>query len=93
MKLTLTQIQNNLKNLDNWASVDDFAITKEFTLENFVEALSFVNKIGELAESQNHHPDISISYNVVSLILSTHSDDGVSEKDFTLAQEIDRIAN
>ena len=91
MKLSQKDVEERVKDLDNWGSVDDFALTKEYELTDFKEALAFVNKIGELAEDMNHHPDISISYNNVALILSTHSEDGVSEKDFELAKAIDAV--
>jgi len=68
------------------------AIARELQLADFKEALAFVDKVGELAERANHHPDILIhSYNRVRLTLSTHSAGGVTEADLNLAAEIDRL--
>ncbi|WP_299577702.1 4a-hydroxytetrahydrobiopterin dehydratase [uncultured Sunxiuqinia sp.] len=67
-------------------------ITKEFTFKNFTEALQFVNKVGELAESMDHHPDILIhAYKKVSISLTTHSKGGLTDKDYQLAEKIDNI--
>ena len=67
-------------------------ITKEFTFKNFKEALGFVNKVGELAESMDHHPDILIhSYKKVTISLTSHSDGKVTDKDHQLASRIDKI--
>ncbi len=65
---------------------------KEFVCSNFVEAVEFVNKIVPLAESANHHPDIFIhSYKKVRIELMTHSEGKITEKDYNLAKEIDKI--
>ncbi len=66
-------------------------IMRDFTFKNFVDALHFVNKVGELAESEGHHPDISIFYNTVQLVVYTHSIAGLSENDFILAAKIDMM--
>lgn len=69
------------------------SIYKEFKFSDFKSALEFVNKIGELAEEQNHHPDIELGWGRVKVTLSTHSEGGVTEKDKTLANFIDKIKN
>jgi 4a-hydroxytetrahydrobiopterin dehydratase len=67
-------------------------ITKEFTFKNFNEALGFVNKVGELAEGMDHHPDILIhSYKKVTISLTTHSEGRITDKDHQLASKIDEI--
>lgn len=67
-------------------------ITKEFTFNNFKEALSFVNQVGELAEGMDHHPDILLhSYKKVHISLTSHKEGKVTEKDYTLASKIDAI--
>jgi 4a-hydroxytetrahydrobiopterin dehydratase len=67
-------------------------LTKEFSFKNFVEAVSFVNSVAGLAEKNNHHPDILIySYKNVRLTLSTHSEGKVTEKDYHLAEQIDKL--
>lgn len=64
-------------------------IRRTFTFKNFAEALAFVNRVAELAEKANHHPDIDIRWNKVALALSTHSEGGLTTADFALASEID----
>ena len=59
--------------------------------KNFIGALAFVNKVGDLAEAEGHHPDIHISYNKVQLTLTTHAIGGLSENDFILAAKIDSL--
>src|SRR5262245_9862317 len=66
-------------------------IERTVKLKNFVEAMKFVNAVAEIAERHNHHPDIDIRWNKVTLVLSTHSAGGLTEKDFALAGEIDRV--
>lgn len=67
-------------------------ILKEFVFKNFKEVLSFVNKVGEIAENEQHHPDINIyDYKNVKITLSTHSIKGLSKNDFIMAVKIDNI--
>ncbi len=70
--------------LDGWTEVDD-ALERTFELESFVEALGFVNRVGELAEAENHHPDIAINYNRVTLRWWTHTAGGITDRDRALA--------
>jgi 4a-hydroxytetrahydrobiopterin dehydratase len=65
---------------------------KKYTFKSFMPAIGFVNKIADAAEKAGHHPDITINYSLVTISLSTHSEGGVTDKDFQLAQEIDQIA-
>jgi 4a-hydroxytetrahydrobiopterin dehydratase len=69
---------------DGWDEVDD-ALERTFELESFREALAFVNRVGELAESENHHPDIAIHYNRVTLRWWTHTAGGITDRDRELA--------
>jgi 4a-hydroxytetrahydrobiopterin dehydratase len=69
---------------ESWNVVDD-ALERTFEFENFVEALAFVNRVGELAESENHHPDIAIHYNRVTLRWWTHTAGGITDRDAELA--------
>ncbi len=72
---------------------DDKAIQKSFVLTNFKDALEFVNKVGDLAEHHEHHPDIKIfDYKKVELKLTTHSASGLTQKDIALAKEIDKLS-
>lgn len=69
---------------EGWSEIDD-ALEREFTFPGFVDALAFVNRVGELAEADNHHPDIGISYNRVTLRWWTHTVGGVTDRDRDLA--------
>lgn len=69
------------------------AITRELRFDDFLAAVAFVNRVAEAAQDADHHPDILVhGYNKVRLILSTHSEGGVTERDFELASAIDRLA-
>ena len=71
---------------EGWTEVDN-ALERTFEVENFVDALAFVNRVGELAESENHHPDIAIHYNRVTLRWWTHTAGGVTDRDRELAEK------
>lgn len=73
-----------------WTEADNKLI-RRFKFDDFVEALAFVNKVGELAEKANHHPDISLGWGYAEISLTTHSENGVTDKDRALAKEIDRL--
>lgn len=76
----------------NWQlSENKDLLSRRFELNNFLEALELVNKIGELAEAEQHHPDINFGWGYVEIYLSTHDIGGISEKDIILAQEIDKL--
>lgn len=89
--LSKNEIQLKLKDMRGW-SHQGKAIQKRYTLKSFVPAMGLVNKIAEAAERAQHHPDITINYNVVGIALSTHSEGGVTQKDIDLAQQIDNLA-
>jgi 4a-hydroxytetrahydrobiopterin dehydratase len=82
------QIASGLKELDGW-EVRDGRLRKRFTFKTFLRSLSFVNSVGYLAEAAGHHPDITINYNKVTLRLITHSEGGLTWRDFDLARQID----
>ena len=67
------------------------ALERTFELPSFPEAIAFVNRVAEVAEEANHHPDIDIRYNKVTLTLSTHDQGGLTSKDFDLAKKIDQL--
>jgi len=85
-------IEQRVEQLNGWKQ-DDNRITRRFEFSDFVEAMSFVNKLVEPAESMGHHPDISISYNTVELSLTTHSEGGLTEKDFQMAEQINTLVS
>jgi 4a-hydroxytetrahydrobiopterin dehydratase len=66
-------------------------LRREFKFKNFKQSLAFVNKVSEIAESESHHPDIYIFYNIVKLELFTHAVGGLSENDFIMAAKIDEV--
>jgi 4a-hydroxytetrahydrobiopterin dehydratase len=88
-KLTNEAIVAGLKTLPGW-SLNGDAIGKQYTLPSFPEAMKFVNQVAELAEQADHHPDILINYRRVTLTLSTHSEGGLTQKDFDLAATIEK---
>ena len=90
--LSKVEIREKLKNMPEWSLVGS-AIYNKFTFPSFPQAIAFVNRIAEASERANHHPDIIINYNQVGISLSTHSQAGVTEKDFQLAALIDKIAS
>jgi 4a-hydroxytetrahydrobiopterin dehydratase len=76
-----------------WKVVESHHLEKEYKFKNFREALSFTNKVGELAESQGHHPDIYLAWGQVKLTVWTHKVDGLTESDFILAAKADQLFN
>ena len=86
-----TDRKEKLDKLNGWQFQNN-QIEKEYSLKDFKSALNFVNKLGEEAEKMDHHPDIIIhSYNKVKITLSTHSEGGVTGKDFNLAEKIENL--
>ena len=77
--------------VSGWNVVDEHHIEKTFTFPDFLKALAFTNKVGELAEQQGHHPDIFLAWGKVGIKTWTHKIDGLTESDFILAAKIDRL--
>lgn len=75
----------------SWEVDDNKKIEKKFKFKDFSEAMVFVNKIADIAESEGHHPDIEISYNIVEIELWTHAIGGLSVNDFILARKIEDL--
>ena len=76
----------------DWMLIDGgHMLARAFHFKNFVETIAFVNKVARVAEQEQHHPDLSISYNILSIELMTHAINGLSENDFILAAKIDEI--
>jgi 4a-hydroxytetrahydrobiopterin dehydratase len=76
---------------EHWNAVDD-ALERTFEFRDFREALGFVNRVGELAETENHHPDIAINYSKVTLRWWTHTAGGVTDRDVELASRSSELA-
>jgi 4a-hydroxytetrahydrobiopterin dehydratase len=89
--LSKVEILEKLKDMRGWSHVGK-SIQKRYTLKSFVPAIELVNRIADAAEKAQHHPDITINYNVVGISLSTHSEGGITQKDFDLATQIDKLA-
>ncbi|MDX1582948.1 MAG: 4a-hydroxytetrahydrobiopterin dehydratase [Thermoanaerobaculia bacterium] len=74
-----------------WEVVDDHHLLKRFDFPDFRQALDFTNRVGEIAESEGHHPDIHLSWGKVEITIWTHKIDGLTESDFILAAKIDEL--
>lgn len=77
---------------NGWQAVAGHHLEKSFRFPDFVAALGFVNRVGELAEEQGHHPDLHLAWGRVRVEIWTHAIDGLTESDFVLAAKIDRLA-
>ncbi len=90
--LNTDEIQKHLKKLSGW-SVDSSGarIEKKYVFENFTDAVCFLNQIAEIAEEENHHPDLHLTnYKHLLVAVTTHAESGLTKKDFILAEKIDR---
>lgn len=77
---------------EDWMLIDGgHMLARTFNFKDFVQTMEFVNKIAKIAEEEQHHPDLSISYNTLSIELMTHAIDGLSENDFIVAAKIDEL--
>ena len=88
--LTGEQIAPLLAHLDGWNVVEKHHLEKRYKLKNFVQALDLVNRIGAIAEEQNHHPDIFLAWGRVDVKIWTHKINGLTESDFVFAAKCDR---
>ena len=93
----MTKLQDDelrwlLRDLDGWQPLGE-AIHREFTFPGFGAAISFVNRVAELANDAGHHPDLEIHYNRVVVSLSTHDEGGVTQRDVDLASRIDTVVD
>jgi 4a-hydroxytetrahydrobiopterin dehydratase len=75
----------------DWNVIREHHLEKEFTFKNFRDALAFTNQVGELAEAQNHHPDIYLAWGKVKVTIWTHKIDGLTESDFVMAAKIESL--
>jgi 4a-hydroxytetrahydrobiopterin dehydratase len=79
------------RQVPEWEVVEEHHLKREFRFGNFREALAFVNRVGELAEEQGHHPNIAFGWGRVEVTIFTHKIDGLTESDFILAAKVDRL--
>ncbi len=91
--LSDADIEHRLQGVPDWHAGEARTIGRELSFANFADAIAFVNRVAEAAEVANHHPDILLhGWNKVRLTLSTHSVGGLTDADFQLAAQIDRLA-
>ncbi len=88
--MTAKQVSIHLKTVPNWSKRAQ-TIRRTFTFEGFLESIDFVNRVAKEAQKSNHHPDIDIRFNKVTLKLTTHDEGGLTEKDFSLARQCDEV--
>jgi 4a-hydroxytetrahydrobiopterin dehydratase len=92
MPLTKEEAFKYMEQVDGWNLTDDFKmIFKEYKFKDFIGAINFVNRVAEVANEEDHHPDIHINYSKVVLELWTHAIDGLSENDFIVAAKVDAV--
>ena len=91
----MSEIHKYLKQVDGWNVKENqsksFYLIKEFKFKNFLESQDFVNKVGEIAEKEGHHPDISFGWGYAKIRIFTHSIKGLAESDFILAAKVDQL--
>jgi 4a-hydroxytetrahydrobiopterin dehydratase len=85
----LSALDDQLGN--DWQVIDEHHLEKDYKFKNFREALAFTNRVGELAEAHNHHPDIELAWGRVKLTIWTHKIKGLSEADFVWAAKADQL--
>ena len=90
-----SEIHKYLKKVDGWDVKSDkdknYCLIKEFSFKNFKESQKFINKVGDIAEKENHHADISFGWGYCRVKIFTHAIKGLAESDFVLAAKIDKI--
>ena len=91
----IKEIHKYLKKVDGWDVKEDetknYFLIKEFKFQNFLESQNFINKVGQIAEIEGHHPDISFGWGYAKIKIFTHAIKGLHESDFVLAAKIDKI--
>jgi 4a-hydroxytetrahydrobiopterin dehydratase len=88
-KLAEAEITEKVKSLSGWQYKDN-AISKLYRFKEFMDGIRFINRVAEMAEAADHHPDIHVNYTRVTFTCTTHSDGGVTAKDLALADQIER---
>lgn len=89
--LSCVQANKLLEQTPDWQIVNDHHLNRHFKFKDFKTALYFVNKVGEISEQENHHPDIYLSYGKVQIDILTHKINGLTENDFILAAKVSNI--
>jgi len=93
----ISEIHKYQKKVDGWDIAEDnnkiFFLNKKFKFKNFIDSQNFINKVGEISENEEHHPDILFGWGYAEIKITTHAIEGLSENDFILAAKIDQIIN
>ena len=93
----MSEIHKYQKKVDGWKVKKNerevYFLEKFFKFKNFINSQNFINKVGEISEKENHHPDISFGWGYAKIEITTHAIEGLSENDFILASKIDQIFN
>ena len=93
----ISEIHKYQKKVDGWDLKKNekkiYFLEKKFTFKNFVDSQYFVNKVGDVSEKENHHPDVLFGWGYATIVITTHAIEGLSENDFILAAKIDYISN
>ena len=89
-KLTEKEISESLSALPEWSRIGS-SITRTFEASSFIKGISFVQEVAGIAEERDHHPDIDIRYNRITLTLSTHDQGGLTALDFDVARAVDDL--
>lgn len=90
--LDSSEIKENMKRVPEWDLTKNKSIERSFDFDDFTQVIDFVNAVAEIAEEEEHHPEMDIRYNRVRVLLSTHSEGGLTDNDFDLAEKIDTLA-
>ena len=92
----IKEIHKYLKKVDGWDVKEDerknYYLSKEFQFQKFLESQNFINKVGEIAENEGHHPDIAFGWGYAKVKIFTHAIKGLHESDFVLAAKVDKIS-
>jgi len=85
------ELKQLLQQVPLWKAVNEHHLTRAYTFPDFKQALAFVNRVGEIAEQQGHHPDILLTWGKAEITLWTHKIDGLTQSDFIMAAKIDQL--
>ena len=90
-RLAGAELEDYARQVAAWSVVDEHHLLRAYKFNNFAAALAFVNRVGAVAESEGHHPDIAFGWGYAEVKIYTHAIDGLSESDFILAAKIDAL--
>jgi 4a-hydroxytetrahydrobiopterin dehydratase len=85
------ELEQILQQVPQWKAVEEHHITRAFAFPDFKQALDFVNRVGDVAEQQGHHPDILLTWGKAEITMWTHKINGLTQSDFIMAAKIDKI--